>query len=154
MDDEPVEVVQKLNLVKLLQASLERIHSCRTKDTLSIELVRLYTLLAPLRAIDASFEAEWNTVLGGKFVHFVATTVDPHKHSWTVNLRAQEVLMNLMERHGMGFQANLPDPVLKQMAEVEAQLDAYVAQATDNPEPAAVSVGDDEGDEEGVGEDD
>lgn len=155
-DEEPdVEVAQKLNLVKLLQASIERIHNCRTKPGLAIELVRLHTLLAPLRQIDSTFEREWSTLMGGQFVrHVTSHPSDPYFHRWPDLLRAQELLMALMERHGMGFQASLPDPVLKEMTEVESQLDAGVAHAQDDPEPVAVAAGDDEEEDEEAATDD
>jgi hypothetical protein len=148
MDDDNVEVVQKLNLVKLLQTSLERIHASRTKDVLAVELVRLYTLLSPLRKADATFESDWSTLLDGQFVQLVSTTTNPHAHRWEHLLRAEEMLMDLMERHGMGFQASLPDPVLKELADVEAQLDQLVAHSRDEPVPTAADLDDEEDDDD------
>jgi hypothetical protein len=142
MPQEPgeVEVAQKLNAQRLVQSCIEQAQAAATPARSCLALVRLYSLLGSLRRLDAAFEDEWRTVLDGRLVEIVGSRHAWRILTWSHAAAAQEVLLDLMDRHGMGFQAQLADPLQEKQAEVEARLDAWVAELkadTPDEEPEA-----------------
>lgn len=129
MPQEPdeIEVAQKFNAQRLLQSCLEAAQAAPTPARACLALVRLYTDLSSLRRLDASFEAAWGRVLGGRLVQVVASRRAWRRLTWAHVAAAQEVLMDLMDRHGMGFQAALEDQVERFLATLEAELEGTVA---------------------------
>jgi hypothetical protein len=118
-----VEVAQKLNTARLLQTVNEAILTASNPPYAALQVVRLYTLLAPVRLIDADFEDDWNQVLRGNLPKIVGYYRGLARLRWTHINAAHEVLLRLMERHGMGFQAMLQD-------EVQNHLDELARKAT------------------------
>ncbi|MCA1810792.1 MAG: hypothetical protein LC623_02140 [Halobacteriales archaeon] len=129
MPQEPgeVEVAQKLNAQRLVQSCLEQAQAAPTPARACLALVRLYSLLGSLRRLDGAFEEEWRTVLDGRLADVVASRRAWRRLTWNHAAAAQEVLLNLMDRHGMGFQAALQDPLDEEQAQVEAELEGEIA---------------------------
>jgi hypothetical protein len=115
-----VEVAQKLNAQRLLQTLNEGILNAPTPAKAAVQVVRLYTVLAPVRAIDGAFEDDWGNVLDGRLQVIVGYPRGLMRLQWTHINAAHEALLNLMERHGMGFQATVPDATEQELASLEA----------------------------------
>ena len=139
MPQEPgeVEVAQKLNAQRLVQSCLEQAQVAATPARACLALVRLYSLLGSLRRLDAAFEDEWRTVLDGRLVELVGSRHAWRILTWSHAAAAQEVLLDLMDRHGMGFQAALADPLDEEQGAAEAELEAGVAAAEAEDDPDA-----------------
>jgi hypothetical protein len=135
MSDEPVEVAQRINPVRLIQPLLEAINVAPSHYKAAILVSRLHANLVSLRAIDADFEAEWTAADGDRFLRLVN-----HPTRW-VRIRPRlvqqchEALLVLMERHGMGFQAALQDPVEYERSRARSDYDALRARLNRSSPP-------------------
>ena len=105
------EIVQKINPARLIQLNLEALNVATTPARAALQVANLYLNLRGIRRIDAEFEAEWNLILGGQFMGYVARDDLRINLTWNAVWAARECLLDLMERRGMSFQAQLEDAV-------------------------------------------
>jgi hypothetical protein len=135
-DDEPVEVAQRINPIRLIQPLLESINVAPSHYKAAQLVARLYANLVSLRGIDQDFDAEWAAIDGERFLRLVN-----HRTRWirlTPRLvqGAHEALLVLMERHGMGFQAALQDPIEVEAARAQQDFDARRARLRRRSSPS------------------
>lgn len=124
MNDEPVEVAQKLNLQRLVQATVDSIHAARTPYAAALAVCRLYTILEPVRLLDDDFPDAWQEILGGRLLAYASSRRGCTRIQWHHVWSAEACLLAVMERHGMGYQAQLNDQVEADYAHLLAELDA------------------------------
>jgi hypothetical protein len=121
---EAVEVAQKLNLQRLVQATVDSIHAARTPYAAALAVCRLYTVLEPVRLLDDEFPEAWRDILGGRLVAYASSRRGCTRIRWHHVWMAEACLLAVMERHGMGYQAQVNDEVEAGFAHLVAELDA------------------------------
>lgn len=91
-------------VMQLLQTSMK----APTPLQAALAIMHLHTVLGPLRKGDAIFEAEWNSLLGGRFTEVVGSRRARVHLGWGHVFRAEQILIDLLDRHGlMDFHAGL-----------------------------------------------
>src|ERR1041384_2730650 len=116
-----VEVAQKINPAPIIHRLLDALNIAPTRYKAALVIARLHATLYPLRKDDAKFEQEWKKLLGGRFVEIVSSPDAWLNLHWRHVWRAQEILEDLMERHGMGFEAILPNATEQGIADAVAR---------------------------------
>ena len=108
---EGFEIVQKINPARLIQLNLEALNVAPTPARAALQVANLYLNLRGIRRIDAEFDAEWNQVLEGQFMAYAARDDLRMMLTWQTVWDARECLLDLMERRGMSFQAQMEDAI-------------------------------------------
>jgi hypothetical protein len=128
--DDPVEVAQKVNPAPRIQRLLDALDIAPTRFKAAILIARLHATLAPLHEQDSQFQAEWGDLLGGRFVD-VASKRSARRHiQWSHVWSAQKILLGVMERHGMGFQALLPDELEQEVEAILPELNELIRRSS------------------------
>jgi hypothetical protein len=124
--DEPIEVAQKINPAPIIHRLIDALNIAPTRFKAALIVARIHAALAPLRKADAEFDEEWSQLLGGHFIEIVSSPDAWLDLEWRHIWQAQEILGDLMERHGMGFQALQPDALEEEIAVILPELGEFI----------------------------
>jgi len=116
-----IEVAQKINPAPIIHRLLDALNAAPNRFKAALVIARLHATLYPLRKGDETFTKDWSALLGGRFIQITSSPDAWLSLRWHHVWRAQEILEDLMERHGMGFEAILPNATEQAVADALAR---------------------------------
>jgi hypothetical protein len=137
--DEPIEVAQKVNPAPRIQRLLDALDIAPTRPKAALIVARLHASLTPLQ--DSAFEAEWRELLRGRFVELASKRGTRRHLQWSHIWRAQQILLSMIERHGMGFQALLPDELEQELEAILPELNEFIRRSEAAEKAAQLGLG-------------